>query len=65
MQKEQILYVGDSLVDAKTAQAAGVDFAGVTTGTTKREELEQYPNVGIAGELRELQRIISDEVFGK
>lgn len=65
LQKEQILYVGDSLVDAKTAQAAGVDFAGVTTGTTKREELEQYPNVGIAGELRELQRIITHEVFEK
>ena len=45
--KEQVLYVGDSLVDAKTAEAAGVDFAGVTTGTTGREELEAYPCVGV------------------
>lgn len=45
--KEEALYVGDSLVDARTAQAAGVDFAGVTTGTTSREELAEYPNTGI------------------
>lgn len=47
MPKEQVLYVGDSLVDAQTAQAAGVDFAGVTTGTTTKEALEQYPNIGV------------------
>lgn len=47
MSKEEVLYVGDSLVDARTAQAAGVDFAGVTTGTTTKEALEQYPNIGI------------------
>ena len=33
MSKEEVLYMGDSVVDAKTAQAAGVDFAGVTTGS--------------------------------
>lgn len=49
--KEDILYVGDSLVDAKTAQAAGVDFAGVTTGTTTKEELGNYPNIGIFARL--------------
>ena len=51
---EQVLYVGDSLVDARTAEAAGVDFAGVTTGTTTREELEKYPYAGVYGSLREL-----------
>ena len=49
--KEEVLYVGDSLVDAMTAERAGVDFAGVTTGTTRREELEQYPCVGVYGDL--------------
>ena len=47
MSKTEALYVGDSLVDARTAQAAGVDFAGVTTGTTTKEALEQYPNIGV------------------
>lgn len=55
MSKEEVLYVGDSVVDAKTAQAAGVDFAGVATGATGKEELEAYPNVGVFAELEELQ----------
>lgn len=53
--RAQVLYVGDSVVDAKTAEAAGVDFAGVTTGTTTKEELEQYPCVGVYRNLRELK----------
>ncbi|MCI9530341.1 MAG: HAD-IA family hydrolase [Lachnospiraceae bacterium] len=51
---EEVLYVGDSVVDAKTAQAAGVAFAGVTTGTTAEEELRQYPCVGVYHDLGEL-----------
>lgn len=40
--KDEVLYVGDSLVDAKTAANAGVDFAGVLTGTTTEEEFKKY-----------------------
>ena len=40
---EETLYVGDSYVDAKAAEAAGMKFAGVLTGTTTREEFEKYP----------------------
>lgn len=46
-QKQDVLYLGDSVVDAQTAQAAGVDFAGVLHGITTREELEAYPHCGI------------------
>lgn len=56
--KDQALYVGDSLVDARTAQAAGVDFAGVTTGTTSKAELQAYPNVGLAQALDELDGLL-------
>ncbi len=56
--KGQLLYVGDSVVDAKTAQAAGVDFAGVTTGATSKEELSKYPCVGVYGSLGELKRAL-------
>ena len=56
--KDQALYVGDSLVDARTAQAAGVDFAGVTTGTTYKAELQAYPNVGVAQALDELDSML-------
>ncbi len=40
---EDVLYVGDSFVDAKAAEAAGMRFAGVLTGTTTREKFERYP----------------------
>ena len=33
-EKASTLYIGDSIVDAETAQAAGTDFAGVLHGTT-------------------------------
>lgn len=56
--KDQALYVGDSLVDARTAQAAGVDFAGVTTGTTSKAELQAYPNVVVAQGLDELDGML-------
>lgn len=45
------LYIGDSTVDAETAQAAGVDFAGVLHGMTTEEELAAYPHVKIAKDL--------------
>lgn len=50
--KSEVLYVGDSVVDAATAQAAGTDFSGVLHGMTTREELEVYPHVAIVDDLR-------------
>ena len=51
--KDQVLYVGDSIVDAKTAQSAGVDFVAVLTGTTKREEFLNYAHVAVEESVRE------------
>ena len=53
-EKEGTLYIGDSTVDAETAQAAGVDFAGVLHGTTTAEELAAYPHVKIMTDLNGL-----------
>lgn len=39
---EDALYVGDSYVDAKAAEAAGMKFAGVLTGNTTKEEFQKY-----------------------
>lgn len=47
--KREVLYVGDCLVDAKTAQSAGVDFAAVLTGTTM--DFSAYDNVFISEDL--------------
>lgn len=52
--KAETLYIGDSTVDAETAQNAGVDFAGVTHGVTTAQELNKYPHWKIMSTLDEL-----------
>lgn len=52
--KIRTLYIGDSIVDAQTAEAANVDFAGVTHGVTTAEELSAYPHRLIMASLEEL-----------
>lgn len=47
----ETLYLGDSVVDALTAQAAAVPFAGVLHGVTSREELAAYPHTAIYNDL--------------
>ena len=51
LDKNDVLYCGDSTVDAETALNAGVDFAGVLHGMTTRCELEAYPHVKIMDSL--------------
>lgn len=51
---EDVLYIGDSTVDAETALAANVSFAGITHGVTTTEELARYPHVRIMASLDEL-----------
>lgn len=50
----EVVYIGDSTVDAETARAAGVAFAGVTNGVTTVEELASYPHLKIMSALAEL-----------
>ncbi len=58
LRKEEVLYVGDSLVDAKTAQNAGIAFAGVLTGTTTKVEFQEYPHMIIMDDLSKLEDVI-------
>lgn len=51
---KEVLYIGDSLVDAKTAERANVDFIGVTTGTTQKKEFQRYSNLKIIPKLTDL-----------
>ena len=51
---KDILYVGDSMIDAETARNAGVDFAAVLTGPTSREEFEKLPHIFIGSSLMEI-----------
>ena len=52
--KEETLYIGDSVVDAETAAAAGVDFGAILHGVTTADELTRYPHVAVMSDLREL-----------
>ncbi len=52
--KENVLYIGDSYIDALTAKRAGVDFCAVLTGTTTKEEFLNYPNVAICSNLTQM-----------
>ena len=44
----EVLYAGDSLVDAEAAQRCGVDFAAVLSGTSAREDFAAFPVVHFA-----------------
>lgn len=52
---EQVLFCGDTVIDARTAQAAGADFCAVLNGTTPAEAFEAYPCVHIAPDLADLK----------
>lgn len=51
---DKVLYIGDSMIDAKTAYSARVDFVAVTTGTTGKEEFMQLPNIAVFSSLSAL-----------
>ncbi len=54
VEKGRVLYIGDSTVDAETAQRAGVDFAGVLNGVTTADELTAYPHIAVMQDLNGL-----------
>ena len=49
--KQDILYTGDNIVDARAAEAAGVDFAAVTTGTTPANVFASLPHKAVLANL--------------
>lgn len=53
--KGEVLYCGDTTIDAATARNGGVDFAAVLNGTTPAGDFEAYPYVHIAPDLVELK----------
>ena len=52
--KREVVYVGDNAVDAQAAQAAGIDFVGVASGTTLRGVLETYPHIAVLNGVDEI-----------
>ena len=54
--KSEVLYIGDSFVDAKTAENADVNFIAVLTGTTTREEFADYNCVCVCENIIEVYK---------
>jgi len=57
--KHSALFVGDTVIDAKAAAGASIDFAAVLTGTTPAQDFEAFPHVCIANNLTDLLEYIT------
>ena len=55
---EEVLYVGDSLVDAKTAENANVKFVAVLTGTTTRDDFKDYNSMYIGKNISDVYKYV-------
>ncbi|HOQ36105.1 MAG TPA: HAD-IA family hydrolase [Acetivibrio sp.] len=52
--RDNVIFIGDSVVDARTAQNADVDFAAVLTGTTERDKFLEFDARAVLKDLSEL-----------
>lgn len=52
--RSSVLYVGDNIIDAQTAEAAEVDFAAVLTGTTTESDFQPFSKKYVADSLGRL-----------
>ncbi|MDO5126440.1 MAG: HAD family hydrolase [Eubacteriales bacterium] len=58
LQKSEVLYIGDHVIDAQAASSAGVDFAAVLTGTSVCAEFEQYKHCYITENVMQLYEML-------
>ena len=56
LKPEQVLFCGDTVIDAQAAKSAGVDFCAVLNGTTPGEAFDGYPHVHIAQDLWDVKK---------
>ena len=52
---DEVLYCGDTVIDAETARRAGTHFAAVTTGVTPAGEFASYPCDYIARDMVDMK----------
>lgn len=56
LDRERTLFCGDTIIDAATAKAGGLDFCAVLNGTTAAGDFAGYPHVNIVRDLWELKK---------
>ena len=59
MDANDVLYVGDSTIDALTAERAEVPFIAVLSGTTSESEFNEVPKVAVIDDISTLPRLLS------
>lgn len=59
---EQVILVGDSLVDAQTAQAGAVRFIAVLQGTTNAQAFAPYRPLAVLGTVSELDTALGSGI---
>jgi phosphoglycolate phosphatase len=52
---DRTLYIGDSIIDAKTAQRAGIRFVAMLKGVTKREAFNSFEVINIVENYSQLE----------
>ena len=55
LEAEDVLFCGDTVIDAATAQAGGCRFCAVLNGTTRAQAFDRFPSVHIAPDLADLK----------
>ncbi len=60
--RERVLYVGDSVTDARAADAAGLPFAAVLTGTTPRSAFLPYAPHALLRDVGDLPEMLTVQV---
>lgn len=55
----ETLYVGDSIIDAQTANSAQVDFVAVLSGVTTPEQLQEYKPLAILDNVSLLEKFLN------
>lgn len=59
LRPDRVLFCGDTVIDAATAQAGGCGFCAVLNGTTKAPAFDRFPSVHIAEDLHDLKTWLS------
>lgn len=59
--REELLFCGDTVIDAGAAKNAGVDFAAVLNGTTTAEKFAAWPCVHISPDLWDLKNWLEED----
>jgi phosphoglycolate phosphatase len=60
----EILYVGDSVVDAETARRAQLPFVAVLTGVTQKDAFASYHPVAVVQSLTEVPALLNSRAAG-